>query len=160
MNKFQLIIIRLFLTVLLILSGTSFSLAYNNITVKGTATSPNLETARKEATFNARKALLAENKKMILAWTSRYYSDTGFNFEEVARKVSLKASAVISREKVKKRKDTYTVTVYISYGTNSRQITSELLDAFERNLYPPEKAQIHYYRDNAFKELYEIIKRW
>lgn len=131
-----------------------------SITVKGTASGFDLTATKKEAVFNARKALLKEHQKIILSWASICYSDVDFNFESIAQKVSLKASAMISREKVKKRKNGYTVTVYLSYGVDNKTITSEMLDSFERNLLPGEKKKINYNHDKAWKSLYDVVKRW
>jgi hypothetical protein len=156
---FRKYLIGLFLTAVFLLFGTNLSYSFD-ITVKGSASSPQYEIAKKEAAFNARKALMSENSKIILTWTSKYYSDVDYNFEKVARMVSLKASAVISKEKVRKRKGIYTVTVYLKYGVKSRQITSELLESFERNLYRDDKSIIKYDHDKAYRELYDIVKRW
>lgn len=131
-----------------------------SITVKGSASSPDLATAKKEAVFNARKALLNEHKKIILAWAARCYPDADFDFTSLAQKVSLKASSTIERERVKKHKGTYTVTVYLSYGVGNKDITRELLDSFERNMLPSERKAIKYDHDKAYSTLYDIVKRW
>lgn len=131
-----------------------------NITVKGSATGLDLAAVKKEAVFNARKALFTEHKKIILAWASECFPNADYDFYSASERVALKASSVVSREKVKKRKKTYTVTVYLSYGVDNKTITEQLLDAFEKSMLPKDLKAIGYNRETDRKSLYDIVKRW
>ncbi len=141
----------------LLLLTISSQLWASDIKVKGEGKGEVLSVARGIALHNARVALMKEEQKILLTWTKLYYKD--YDFEKVSRAVSLRASSYITKEKIRKKKGIYKVTVTLKLATYDKDLTEQFLDSFEQNLYKVGK-DIEYNRAEARKTLYKVISRW